>query len=288
MSRVSEPDSRPLGLVEQTADHLQGGDVDRRVRRLRPDMERDAADVHAGGARLQNQRQRFVLVGAVLGAEIDDAAFVLDRDAEQDAGIGRVQAQLGNLVRVVEGEPLHAVPDAGDDVGILLHRVRMEQALGRHARRCRQRDLRIRGHVNPVDQPLEQPQQLGVGVRLHRVIQLDARQTRSQGPDALLNARGSEDQKRRRHGSRQNRCAIEGQVRLDWPVFGKGIGVSAPFPFFISFPPRSNQRVYQRSTPRPARSRIDRDRGRPHCPAAPSAAAATSRTTPRPASGRRS
>jgi hypothetical protein len=51
-------------------------------------MERDAADVHAGGARLQNQRQRLVLVRAVLGAEIDDAAFILDRDAEQDAASG--------------------------------------------------------------------------------------------------------------------------------------------------------------------------------------------------------
>ena len=85
----------------------------------------------------------------------------------------------------------------------------------------------------PSTSPLEQPQQLGVGVRLHRVIQLDARQTRSQGPDALLNARGSEDQKRRRHGSGENRCAIEGQVRLSvsWPVSARASASARRFHF---------------------------------------------------------
>ena len=163
----------------------------------------------------EDERQRLVLVGAVLGAEVDHAVVVLDGHAQQHAGVGRVEAQLRDFVGVVEGKPLHAVPDARDDVRVFLDRMRMEQALGRDTRRCRQGDLRVGGHINPVDEVAEQRQQLGVGVRFHRVVQLDARQTRSQRPDALVNARGSQDQKRRRHGSGENRRAIERQARLD-------------------------------------------------------------------------
>src|SRR4029453_1079332 len=63
-----------------------------------------------------------------------------------------------------------------------------------------------------VDQSIEEPEKLGIRVRLHGVIQTDARQTRPEGLDRRLNVRGRKNQERGCHGFGKNRRAVDGQV----------------------------------------------------------------------------
>mmetsp|Transcript_2673 Transcript_2673/g.8927 ORF Transcript_2673/g.8927 Transcript_2673/m.8927 type:complete len:425 (-) Transcript_2673:125-1399(-) len=211
------PAARRLGEREDVGSSLHGGDV--RLRRVaaRADVEGDAAHAQAqlGGA--PQQRGCLGERGAVLVAHHAHGLGVVHLNAQQQLRARRLRRRLEQLRLRVKDREADAGGGGEAEVGGLLARVGVHDAVRRHAGLEDEAHLRARGAVEAAAERAQQREDLGVRVALDGVERVDARKlappesdSRPDGGEVdevkgLLGAGGDVRRKRPEHVRRERR-----------------------------------------------------------------------------------
>lgn len=174
-----------MRFLEDRRRKFERRNVVREIRALAADVKAEALD---GEARVEggfDQVDRFAAGRAELRRQLDHRAGVRHANAEHQAGVRRVLLELENLgVVVIRDERLVLVQF--DQRGDILNRIRVDDFVpdeilplfGRQVLDVLvdQAKLGHRGHVKARAGFIERLDDFRIGVRLHRVVRLHARQ----------------------------------------------------------------------------------------------------------------